>query len=353
MKQNSMMIAMSGGVDSAVAALLASKGTDAAGVTMRLCSEGIGSTVQANADETGAAAVCSLLKIPHFVADLGQVFRKTVVEPFITAYEQGETPNPCIFCNKAIKFGALLDFAHSKGYQRIATGHYLRLEHTESRTLLRRAADEDKDQSYMLWSLTQDVLSRCEFPLGALTKSEVRELAATAGFPMAQQKDSQDICFVPDGDYAAFIARITGKTPAPGHYIDSEGHILGQHAGQLHYTIGQRKGLGIAMGRPVFVIAKSAADNTVTLGDSEALFSKRLIAKGINLIPYDRLERPRKMIAKARYRQKASPATVEQLDENTLSVTFDTPQRAICPGQSLVLYEDDYLVGGGFITEKS
>ncbi|MBE6701860.1 MAG: tRNA 2-thiouridine(34) synthase MnmA [Ruminococcaceae bacterium] len=340
---------MSGGVDSAVAAYLASTECNAAGVTMRLLTDNIGSKESADADEQGAAKVCRLLGIPHFVADLGHAFRQAVVDPFIAAYERGDTPNPCIFCNKAIKFGALLDFAIKCGYDKIATGHYIRLERTADRTLLRRAADDSKDQTYMLWSLTQDVLSKCEFPLGQLTKTEVRTIAATQNFPMAARKDSQDICFVPDGDYAAFIARVTGKTPVPGYYIDRDGRILGQHAGQLHYTVGQRKGLGIALGKPAFVTAKSAKDNTVTLGEHEELFTTRLVAKNINLIPFDRLERPRKMLAKARYRQTAAPATVTQLDENTLVVEFETAQRAICPGQSLVLYEDDYLVGGGFI----
>ena len=343
------MIAMSGGVDSAVAAFLAARGRNAAGVTMRLLSEGIGDTNAAAADESGAAAVCAQLQIPHFVADLGESFRRDVVEPFIAAYERGETPNPCIFCNKAIKFGALLDFATEKGYQRIATGHYIRIEHTAGRSLIRRAADEGKDQTYMLWSLSQDVLKRCEFPLGSITKDEARAIAAAERFPMAARRDSQDICFVPDGDYAAFIQKLTKKTPVPGRYVDMQGNILGQHKGQLHYTVGQRKGLGIALGKPMFVVSKSAADNTVTLGNNEDLFTTRLIAKNINFIPFDRLERPRKMLAKARYRQAAAPALVEQLDADTLLVEFEKPQRAICQGQSLVLYEDDYLMGGGII----
>ena len=349
MKENSIMIAMSGGVDSAVAAYLTANGRDAAGVTMRLVSEDVCDTATAADDENGAAAICDRLQIPHFVADLGKQFREAVVDPFITAYERGETPNPCIFCNKAIKFGALMDFAKQKGYQRIATGHYIRIEHTADRTLIRRATDESKDQSYMLWSLSQDVLSQCEFPLGGMTKSEVRAIAAEQQFPMAKRKDSQDICFVPDGDYAAFIERITRQKPSPGQYIDRDGRPLGQHKGQLHYTIGQRKGLGIALGKPMFVVSKSAESNTVTLGSNEDLFTTRLIAKGINLIPFDRLDRPRKMLAKTRYRQTAAPALVEQLDTDTLLVEFEAPQRAICPGQSLVLYEDDYLMGGGII----
>lgn len=344
------LVAMSGGVDSAVAAYLVSKTYDAAGVTMRLVTAGVGCEEAAQDDIDGAANVCHMLEIPHFVADLGESFLRTVVEPFVAAYEAGETPNPCIFCNKAIKFGALLDFAAKKGYDKIATGHYIRLERTESgRTLLRCAADASKDQAYMLWSLSQETLAKCEFPLGELSKSDTRAIAAELGFPMASRRDSQDICFIPDGDYAAFIARFTGKTPQKGNYIDKNGTVLGEHQGQLHYTIGQRKGLGIALGKPAFVIGKSATDNTVTLGENDDLFTTRLVAKGINLIPFDRMTAPMKLHAKARYRQQASPARVEQTDENTLVVEFDTPQRAICPGQSLVLYDGDYVVGGGII----
>ena len=349
MTQNSIMIAMSGGVDSAVSAYLASRDRTAAGVTMRLVSEGVGSAEAALEDVSGAAAVCQSLGLPHFVADLGEDFRRRVVEPFVAAYEAGLTPNPCIFCNKAIKFGVLADFATAHGFERIATGHYARLEHSNGRTLLRRATDASKDQTYMLWSLTQDVLSRTEFPLGELSKAEARAIAAEQGFPMAARKDSQDICFIPDGNYAAFIQRFTGKTPECGDFINSEGRVLGRHKGQLCYTIGQRKGLGIALGKPAFVTAKSALHNTVTLGENADLFTTRLTATQINLIPFDRMDRPMRLLAKARYRQEAAPARVEQIDEHTLTVEFEAPQRAICPGHSLVLYDDDYVGGGGII----
>ncbi len=338
-----IMVAMSGGVDSAVAAALSAKSAPAAGVTMQhfaACGEG---------DATDAAALCAMLGIPHFIAHLEKDFEKEVVLPFIAAYEAGETPNPCVLCNKKIKFGALLDFAIANGFDRIATGHYARVEHTKDRSLIRMAADRTKDQTYMLYTLTQDVLSRIKFPLGALTKPEVRELAGELGFPMAQKSDSQDICFIPDGDYAAFIKRFTGKTPECGHFLSTDGRVLGTHQGQLHYTIGQRKGLGIALGAPAYVVAKSAEHNTVTLGTNEELFTSRLVAKNINLIPEDTLTAPRKLLAKVRYSQSATPARVEQTGEDELTVEFDTPQRAISKGQSLVLYEDDYLFGGGTI----
>ena len=338
-----IMIAMSGGVDSAVAATLCTQSAPAAGVTMQhfaACGD---------KDATDAAALCASIGIPHFVAHLEKEFEKEVILPFIAAYEAGETPNPCVLCNRAIKFGALREFASANGFDRIATGHYARVEHAENRSLIRLAADRTKDQTYMLYTLRQDVLSRVEFPLGALTKPEVRELAATHGFPMAQKSDSQDICFIPDGDYAAFIAQFTQKTPESGDFLSTDGRVLGRHKGQLCYTIGQRKGLGIALGAPAYVVAKSAADNTVTLGSNEELFTSRLVAKNINLIPEDVLSAPRKLLAKVRYSQGATPARVEQTGKDELTVEFDTPQRAISKGQSLVLYEDDYLFGGGII----
>ena len=290
-----------------------------------------------------------MLAIPHFAAHLEEDFTREVILPFIASYEAGETPNPCVICNKRIKFGVLLDFARANGYNRIATGHYAQIEHTGGRHLIRRAADIAKDQTYMLYSLSQDVLAHVEFPLGGLTKSEVREIAATLGFPMAQKADSQDICFIPDGDYATFIEKFTSKQTVAGNFLATDGSVLGKHKGQLHYTIGQRKGLGIALGEPAYVVRKSAADNTVTLGKNEDLFSTRLVAKSINLIPEDRLTAPRRLLAKVRYSQAVSPARVEQTGEDELTVEFDTPQRAISPGQSLVLYEEDYLFGGGII----
>ena len=343
---NAVMIAMSAGVDSAVSAHLVSKRFErAAGVTMQHFVE------CGDEDSKSAAALCAQLGIPHFTAHLYDAFARDVIQPFIEAYENGQTPNPCIFCNKRIKFGALLAFANENGYDRIATGHYARIEHSESgRTLLRRASDETKDQTYMLYSLTQDVLKRVLFPLGDMRKQEVRALASSLGFSMANREDSQDICFIPDGDYASYIARATGRTSDEGCFLSTDGRLLGKHKGQLHYTIGQRKGLGIALGAPAYVVAKSAKDNTVTLGTNEDLFQTRLVARNINLIPYDSLRSPQRLLAKVRYSQTPTLARVEQTGEDELTVEFDVPQRAISAGQSLVLYEDDYLVGGGIIT---
>jgi len=345
---DNIMIAMSGGVDSAVAALLAARGRQAAGVSMRLDFKGNTSGV-IDSDAQDAARICAMLGIPHCVAELGDAFYAAVVIPFIEAYERGQTPNPCIDCNKRIKFGALLDFARKQGYDRIATGHYARVETHGDRTLLCRAKDEKKDQSYMLYTLSQEVLSRVQFPLGELDKESVRELASNARLPVAHRADSQDICFIADGDYAAFIKRQTGKLYPKGKFLSLDGSVLGEHQGQLHYTVGQRKGLGIALGKPAFVIGKSASENTVTLGENADLFAKRLVAKQINLIPFDRMEHGMRLLAKTRYRQVASLAWVEQTDEDELTVVFEEPQRAISPGQSLVLYRDEYVVGGGKI----
>ena len=345
-----IMIAMSGGVDSAVAALLASGGREACGVTMRLAFEEGAHADAAELDIADARALCERLSIPHLVADLGIEFKTKVVDSFMDAYRLGKTPNPCIDCNKEIKFGALLRFANARGYGRLATGHYAQIEKdTNGRFLLRRAKDISKDQSYVLYALTQDVLSAVEFPLGGMSKSEVRALASEKGFEAASRRESQDICFIPDGDYAAFIEKHGVANATPDAFLSLDGRILGQHRGVIHYTIGQRKGLGISLGRPAFVVSKSAENNTVTLGENEDLFTRRLTVTNLNFIPFDELSSPMRLLAKARYRQEAAPATVEQTGKDELTVEFDTPQRAVSPGQSLVLYDGDIVVGGGKI----
>lgn len=339
---------MSGGVDSAAAAYLAKQiAGRIAGVTMLLCPT---HNPAAQSDAEDAATLCRALEIQHFTPDFSLLFQKNVISPFICAYENAETPNPCVDCNKAIKFGALFDFAREHGYDTLATGHYARTETTAGgRTLLKRAADPGKDQTYVLYSLTQDVLSHVLFPLGELSKSEVRALAENLHFPMAHKHDSQDICFIPDGDYVSFILKNCEKKFPAGKFLDKTGKVLGDHTGIIGYTIGQRKGLGIAVGHPVFVTGKSAKDNTVTVGEGEDLYSTRLVARNINLIPFDTLTAPARFCAKVRYRQQASPARVEQTGEDELTVEFDTPQRAISPGQSLVLYDGEYVIGGGKI----
>jgi len=351
MNKQKILIAMSGGVDSSAAAhLILSQGLDALGATMRLvnglpCNEGA-----TDGEIDAAKKTCDRLGIEHRSVDLCDVFKRFVVEDFVNVYMQGKTPNPCIVCNKNIKFGAFLEYAFSQGCSGIATGHYARISHDPSgRYLLKKAADESKDQSYMLWMLSQKQLSVSRFPLGEMTKSEVRALAASLGFENANKKDSQDVCFIPNGDYAEFIIRYTQSLPLCGDYIGMNGRVLGKHKGIINYTVGQRKGLGIALGEPMFVHSKDVVKNTVTLCKNDDLFSKKLDAVDINLIACDKLETPTRLFAKARYHHVAAPATVVQTNENTLSVEFDSPVRAISPGQSLVLYDGDTVVGGGFI----
>jgi len=349
-KTTKVLVAMSGGVDSSAAAhLILSQGYDAIGGTMRL-TDGLPMNSPNDSDIEGARNTCRQLGIEHTILDLCNEFRKCVVDYFISVYLCGATPNPCIVCNKNIKFGEMLKEAARLGCDKLATGHYAQVERSaDGRYLLKRSLDPEKDQSYMLWTLSQQQLSKVIFPLGNLKKSEVRELAASLSFNNAYKKDSQDVCFIPDGDYAKFIEIYTGKESISGDYVDMDGNVLGKHKGIIHYTIGQRKGLGIALGQPMFVHSKSVERNTVTLCKNEELFGKSVIATDINLISTDKIEAPMKVLAKARYGQKASPATVEQISENTLKIEFDEPIRAISPGQSIVFYDGDTVVGGGII----
>ena len=345
-------VAMSGGIDSAVAALLLSReGADVSGATMRLCKRILADSNDASdTDIADAKAICDKLQIEHRVYSFEDEFYRTVIKNFIDTYLNGGTPNPCIVCNKTIKFGLMLDEEINRGADYIATGHYARIEQNESgRFLIRKADDDKKDQTYMLWSLSQHQLSHTLFPLSKYTKAEIRAFAEEAGFSIARKSDSQDICFVPDGDYASFIEKEIGEKYPAGNYIDDDGKILGKHKGMIHYTIGQRKGLGISMNKHVFVTKKDPDNNTVTLGDECELFRDRVIIKGINLIPFDKLDSGIRLDAKVRYSQKQSPAYVEQTGEDELTLVFDTPQRAPAKGQSAVLYDGDYLIGGGII----
>lgn len=306
------------------------------------------SELDTNAKE--ARAIADRLGIPHVTVSLGDTFLSHVVEPFISTYIAGKTPNPCVICNREIKFGALPAIAREMGYPLLATGHYARIEKdVNGRALLKKALDTGKDQSYFLWSLTQNTLSSVCFPLGEYTKPEIREIAAANGFENAHKSDSQDICFISDGDYISFIAKHSDHDFPKGAFVDVNNTVLGEHAGIVRYTVGQRKGLGIALGEPMFVKEKDPIRNTVTLCRDELLFSDTLTASDCNWIACDTPTSPIRAEVKIRYRHTAAPATVETIENGRVAVRFDTPQRAIAPGQSVVFYDGDTVIGGGMI----
>jgi len=337
-----ILVAMSGGVDStAAASLLLEQGHDCAGAHLELF---------AAARETEEAqAAAQRLGMPFHAFNMEERFGREVIARFVESYLRGETPNPCVDCNRRIKFGALLEKAAKLGYDAVATGHYARREFSDGRWLLRKGLDPSKDQSYVLYTLTQSQLARVYFPLGGMTKAQVREYAQARGFLNAQKKESQDICFVPDGDYGAFLEQYTGQPLRPGDFINPEGQVLGRHRGTPRYTLGQRKGLGLALPRPGYVCGIDPARGTVTVGEEGLLFGRTLHARDVNLIARDALTAPLRCKAKIRYRQAEQWATAQRIDADPLRVNFDEPQRAITPGQAVVLYDGDYVIGGGTI----
>lgn len=344
------LIAMSGGVDSSVAAhLTMTEGLTCIGATMELYADPACCADPAE----DARKVAQKLGIPFHVFPLTEEFASVVIDDFISCYQQGLTPNPCIRCNRHMKFSRFLEKAQALGCEWIVTGHYARIfRHPESgRYLLAKAADTQKDQSYFLYALTQQQLSHIRFPLGELTKEQVRCIAEEKGFLNARKKDSQDICFVPGGDYMAFIRRYTGREYPRGEFLDLQGNVVGTHCGAIGYTLGQRKGLGIAMGQPVYVCAKDMEKNTVTVGPNEALFHRALRANDWFFFPFPALTQPLRVKAKARSRMTEQSATVYPEQDGYCRVVFDEPQRAITPGQAVVLYDRDIVVGGGTITE--
>jgi tRNA-specific 2-thiouridylase len=341
---------MSGGVDSSVAAaLMLEQGYECTGITLKLLDSKSGCT--SSQDINDAAATALSLGIPHHVLDFSEEFDRQVIRRFAETYEQGATPNPCIVCNRYIKFNLQLLRAHQLACGCLATGHYARVERdaVSGRFLLRKAVDEKKDQSYVLYGLGQQQLERARFPLGELSKQQVRKLAEENRFATTAKAESQDICFVPNGNYGDFIEAYTGKTFPPGDIVDHAGNVLGRHRGIIRYTIGQRRGLGVAANSPLYVSAKSVAANTVTLAPESGLYSKSLIAKDINLVACARLDKPLRVTVKTRYLQAEQPASAEQTGEDELRITFDSPQRAITPGQAAVMYDGDIVVGGGTI----
>lgn len=350
-----VMIGMSGGVDSSVAAFLLQKESlEVIGATMKLYNnEDIDFVSEKTCcsldDVLDAKSVCARLGIRHYTLNMTDDFKKEVIERFISAYQNGFTPNPCIDCNRYMKFSKMLHKAQELNIDYVATGHYARIEKQGDRYLLKKAVDLSKDQSYVLYSLTQEQLKVTKFPLGNYTKQQVREIAEENGFVNARKHESQDICFVPDGDYSKFIEYYTGKTYPCGDFVDMNGKRLGEHKGIIRYTIGQRRGLGLALPASMYVVEKDVDNNKVILGFNDDLFKKEVNVKNISFTACDGLDKPERLCAKIRYNQKEQPATVTQTDENHLKIVFDEPQRAITKGQAAVLYDGDTVVGGGTI----
>jgi tRNA-specific 2-thiouridylase len=346
-----VMIGMSGGVDSSVSAYLLSKeGYNVIGVTMQIWpdqSHDDGCCSLSSVED--ARRVANKFGIPYYVFNMKEDFQKYVIEYFVKEYEGGRTPNPCIACNRYIKFGSLLDKAKSMNIDYVATGHYAIIDKVGDRYLLKKSADENKDQTYVLYNLTQDQLSKTLFPLGKYRKTEIREIAKELGLSVATKPDSQEICFIDDNDHHRFIKEHTGKEPKKGFFVDTKGNTLGFHSGITKYTIGQRRGLGIAMGKPMFVVDIDVENNTVILGDNDDLFTKEFIAYDLNWISIETLDKPMRVKAKIRYKALEQDATISPLDNGKVNIVFDEKQRAVTSGQSVVFYDGDTVVGGGII----
>lgn len=349
-----IMVAMSGGVDSSMAAaLLLEQGHTICGATLRLydapdAAEGACGSLQ---DAEDARLTCERLGVPHYTFAFQEAFAQEVIGRFADGYRRGETPNPCIDCNRYIKFRKLLDKAAEMGWDYVATGHYARVDRDpeSGRYRLRKAADATKDQTYVLYGLSQEDLSRVLFPLGEFTKAQIREMAAQRGLVAAHKPDSQDICFVKDGDYAGFLERERGVPSPAGDFVTGDGTVLGRHKGIIHYTIGQRKGLGLSLPAPLYVTAKDTVRNRVILGKNEDLLAETLMADRLNWSAILPPAEPLSVLAKARYKQPEAPAVVIPLEDGNVRVVFKQPQRALTPGQAVVFYREDIVLGGGTI----
>ena len=352
-------VAMSGGVDSSVAAVLRrEQGCELGGVNLRMFhNEDLGESREKTCcsltDAEDAALVARRMRFPFYVFDFSQVFRDTVIRDFVEEYQAGRTPNPCAVCNRAVKFGALLQRVRALGYEFLATGHYARVERdpVSGRYLLKRAADRSKDQTYFLYMLTQEQLAHTLFPLGGLHKAEVRQIAEDNGLVNARKHDSQDICFVPDGKYADFIERTVGHPFPAGPFLDQEGRVLGQHKGMIRYTRGQHKGLGLSTEEPLYVLEKDVSSNTIRLGPDSGLYTRELTAEHVNWISIPELTAPMAVTAKTRYSQREAEAVAEPLPDGRIRVIFEESQRAITAGQAVVLYDGEKVVGGGTICD--
>lgn len=341
---NKALIGMSGGVDSSVAVyLLKQRGFDVSGVTFLLCEN----SPKENVDD--AKAVAEKLEIEHFTKDYTKEFIENVIGRFVSEYENAKTPNPCVECNRLIKFDKLYSLAKEGGFSHVATGHYATIEEKDGRFLLKKGADKQKDQSYFLYTLSQEILSHTVFPLGEMDKTQIREIALREGFTNAQKRDSQDICFVENGEYAKVIEKYSDKKFPEGDFVDLSGKVLGRHKGIINYTTGQRKGLGLSLPHPMYVFDKKLDENKVVLAKEEDLYSTSLFAKDLNWIMFDTPPSTFRAEIKVRYSQNTHIGTVTPLEDNRVKVEFDTPVRAITRGQAVVFYQGDYVIGGGTI----
>lgn len=353
-----VVVGMSGGVDSSVAAcLLKKQGYDVIGVTMQIWQDEDPEETAENGGCCGLTAVEDARKvawslgIPYYVMNFRKEFKAAVMDYFVDEYLHGRTPNPCIACNRYVKWEALLSRSLEIGADYIAMGHYARiLKLPNGRYTVRNSVTAQKDQTYALYNLTQDQLARTLMPVGDFTKEEIRQMAEDMGLPVAKKKDSMDICFIPDNDYAAFIQRSAGEVPGAGNFVDKEGKILGRHKGITHYTVGQRKGLNLSMGHPVFVTGIRPETNEVVIGEGDDVFSDFLVCGGLNWMAEDGLHgEERRVMAKIRYSHKGAPCLIREREDGTVECQFETPQRAITPGQAVVFYENDHIFGGGTI----
>ncbi|WP_432628471.1 tRNA 2-thiouridine(34) synthase MnmA [Brotaphodocola sp.] len=354
-----VVVGMSGGVDSSVAAwLLKQQGYDVVGVTMQIWQDEDSGVVQENGGCCGLSAVEDARRvaweigIPYYVMNFREEFKEHVMDYFIAEYLRGHTPNPCIACNRYVKWESLLHRSLAIGADYIATGHYARVEKlANGRYALKKSATAAKDQTYALYNLTQDQLARTLMPVGDYTKDEIRRIADEAGLPVAHKADSQEICFIPDHDYAKFIEEnATENVPGPGNFVDKNGIVLGRHEGITHYTVGQRKGLNLALGRPVFVTEIRPETNEVVIGDGTDVFTDHLVCDRINWMSVDGLHgEEREIVAKIRYSHKGAPCVIRQIDEDRVECRFLEPVRAVTPGQAVVFYDGDYVMGGGTI----
>lgn len=352
-----VVVGMSGGVDSSVAAyLLKQQGYDVVGVTMQIWQDESHEEIENKGGCCGLSAVddarrvAAMLDIPYYVMNFKSEFKRDVIDYFVREYLAGRTPNPCIACNRYVKWESLLTRSIQIGADYIATGHYARIcELPNGRYAIRNSVTAKKDQTYALYNLTQDQLKRTLMPIGDYTKEEVRKIAEDIGLMVAGKPDSMEICFVPDNDYASFIEKETGVTSVPGDFVDVDGNVIGKHRGVIHYTVGQRKGLGIALGKPAFVVAIRPEQNQVVIGEDRDVYTERLYANNLNFMAVDDIPEPVHVKAKIRYSHEGAYCTVRKIDSNTIECIFDQPVRAVTPGQAVVLYDGEYVLGGGTI----